>query len=175
MAWRLSRCTNGMQRSREKRNLIEDVPHIITGEFRARACSTRTMDHMSPMRTGCRAITLPRHIPRAVASSGGVVGGRGFHIGPAPSLTPALRLLPVISGPIVFALSAPDRSKLFTALGLVVAITIPFGVWQTRIEISGLTRKEGMAVSQIRVSEASGIPNTGADTGQRSSLRSIFP
>jgi hypothetical protein len=55
----------------DKRNLTEDVLHIITAECRARACSTRTTDRVSPILTGHRAATLPRHIRRDVAGSNG--------------------------------------------------------------------------------------------------------
>src|SRR6185312_6212142 len=48
-----------------------DVLGIITGEFRARAYLTPTTDRTGPIRTGRRATILPRHIPKAVASSNG--------------------------------------------------------------------------------------------------------
>ena len=47
----------------------QDVPDIITGEFRARAYLTPTTDRTGPIRTGRRATILPAHTPKAVASS----------------------------------------------------------------------------------------------------------
>jgi hypothetical protein len=56
-------------RMTRKAELMEDVPHIITVECRARACLTRTTDHISPILTGRRATTLPGTMPRVVAAT----------------------------------------------------------------------------------------------------------
>ena len=72
--------------------------------------------------------SLASGLPLRPALAGiGIVGGRGLHVGPALAFPIFLRLLPVI-GPIVFAASAPARGKLILALGLIIAIAIPFGV-----------------------------------------------
>jgi len=64
------------------------------------------------------------------AASGGRLGASPtalIDIGPAAAFLALLWLLPII-GPIVFSVVAACASKLATALALVVAITIPFGV-----------------------------------------------
>jgi hypothetical protein len=65
----------------------------------------------------------------------GVRCGGGIEISPAPSLTVLLRNLPLIIGPIVFGIVATCGSKLVPALGLVVAIAIPFGVISPFVQI----------------------------------------
>jgi hypothetical protein len=48
---------------------MEDVPRIVTAEYRARTYSTPTTDHIGPIRTGRHATTLAGTIPRAVAAN----------------------------------------------------------------------------------------------------------